>query len=586
MGIEEQYADIQKVAKAEQEKLTKLIQNPEYQKLGAAGKHFEPITKEIIDPETGRVIQKFTIDFKKMGNTIKTSLTQIGAPAKAFGNQMRNAARRVVQWGFASGAIYGTIRAFRNLVQVVTEVQTKVANLMKVMDTSITNFEEMQNAASGMGKEFGIAIEDVLEGMVVYAQQGLKVNEIMDRTRSTMLAVNVTTLSSTEATEALTAAHKVFGSAMSNSTGFVDAWAAVAAKHAITAKDLAMAVQRSGAAAKTAGVSFEDFMGITTAIGAVTRQTGKEIATGTKFMFRAMRRPTAQKTLLGLGIQSQTGGGELKPAVDILGELAGRWGKLSRAQQLNTAQAMAGIRHYNQFIVLMENWREVINASADAQNSQGFAVRKNAIAVQTFAKQMQSLREHVKGVALDIGKLMLPGLTGITKLAKGAVAVLDLLPDSLKQLGVIGAASMITIHKGADMFVDTLDAIKGHGGDAQSSMKSLFQDRGLVRGAAALGKKGFGALFGGMGAAMRGKGEAAGERFGIIARGMLTAQKAASGLAKAFMGLSRAGKLLAGTTVVGLIASLGMLAYAYFDTAKSGKELEDELFDQIGRAKE
>ncbi len=131
--------------------------------------------------------------------------------------------------------------------------------------------------------------------------------------------------------------------------------------------------------------SLEDFLGIVTAIGAVSRQTGKEIATSTKFMFRAMRRPTAQKELLKQGIPSVTAAGELRPAMDILGQLAGRWQDMSRAQQLSTAQAMAGIRHYNQFIILMKNFDEALSASADAANSQGFAIRKNALAMETFA---------------------------------------------------------------------------------------------------------------------------------------------------------------------------------------------------------
>jgi TP901 family phage tail tape measure protein len=62
----------------------------------------------------------------------------------------------------------------------------------------------------------------------------------------------------------------------------VDAWNNVANKSAITEKHLAESTQKAGAAASTVGVGFEQFLGLTTAIGASTRKPGKEIGTALK----------------------------------------------------------------------------------------------------------------------------------------------------------------------------------------------------------------------------------------------------------------------------------------------------------------
>src|SRR5574338_349078 len=457
--------------------------------MGIAGKHFEPLTMEIKDPETGQVIQKMTASFKRMGDTVKAQMSQAGAAVNSFGEQFRNALRRVVQWGFASGVIYGTVRALRSMADTTVTVQNKMVELKKVMDTTVTNFDSMQNSASDMARGFGIAIEDVIDGMVVYGQQGLAMDEIMDRTKATLLAINVTTLTSASATEALTAAHEVFGEEITNSMQFVDAWAQVAAKHAVTAEDLAIAVHGSGSAARTAGMSFEDYMGIVTAIGWVTRQTGKEVATATKFMFQSMRRPGAQKELLGQGIQSQDMTGDFRPAMHVLGDVAAKWDDLSRAQQLSIAQAVAGDRHYNQFIVLMENWQEAVDASADAANSQGYATRKNAIVMESFAKQMQVLREEIKRVALDVGKAVLPAMTLAVKAVGSFVSALNMVPEPLKQLAVLGAGGFVIFHKSANLVVDTLDAIIGHTETFGGKLKDVFASQGLIRGmATTLGK--------------------------------------------------------------------------------------------------
>ena len=599
--------------------LEKLIQTPEYKAMGAP-RHFEGQTFDIVDPKTGQVIQKLNAEFKRMGSTVRASMSQAGAATAAFGNQLQNSLRRVVQWGFASGIIYGTVRAFHNLVSVLTTVDSKMAELKKVMNTSITDFQAMQDAAVGMAKGFGVAIEDVLDGMVVYAQQGLTMNETMERTRATLMAVNVTTLTSTEATDALTSVMKSFGNEVSSSMMAVDAWAAVAATTAVSAKDLAVAVQRSGSAAKASGVGFHDLLGLTASIGSVTRQSGAEVATGIKFMLRSMGRPAAQKSLLGVGVKSQDVTGNLKPSMDILGDLAGRWDKLSSSQKMNTAQAIAGIRHYNQFMVLMEHWTDALDASATSQTSQGFATRKNAIALQTFSKQMQTLRETVKSLALDLGKTMLPAMNMVVGAVQMMVSALDMLPDTLKTVGVAGVASMLAFHKASDVVLDTLTAIGGT--DATDKLKRKGLGRGAIEAGVGMfrGMKTAAVLAGAvdpkqvktlkeametmrLDKSARDVGMLA-EAFFLLKRGVLAGSEnlktlgaslatlgssvvSLNGVGSALKGVVIALKGIGITTGIGaLLVALGFLTNALMKASKTGKDVEDEMFDMIGRAQD
>jgi len=551
----------------------------------------------IVDQESNTVLEKLTMSARRFGDEYVVSLTNAGSAAKEFTGHMRNSLRRVVQWGFATGIVYGTIRAFRQMVTVITEVETKVTALKKVMDTSVTNFERMQDSASDFASEFGIGIEDVLDGMVVYGQQGLKMNKIMERTRATMLAVNVTTLTSVEATEALTAAHKVFGDSVSGSAEFVDAWAAVAARHAITAKDLADAVKRSGAAAQVAGVGFEDFMGVVTAIGAVTRQSGKEVATSTKFMFRAMRRPTAQKELGKMGVGSMEVGGDFKPAMGILKELAGSWDGMTRAQQVNLAQAMAGIRHYNSFIVLMNNFDEALLASADAANSQGFAMRKNRLAMQTFTKNVTVLKESVKGLVLEFGKTGLGLATGaIQSVSKLVGLVGDLHPMIMKS--TMGAVAMgLAFHKAADLIADTMDVFSGNevsttGGGRSSTFK-------LLSGIKSSAKTGWDAAGAGTGRT---------EEMTKFASTAHLTRRAVDGLGNSLLGTSLVTKLaekgflgatvaqkgfsaamvtsVGAAAILTVVAALGGAYMAYQKASQSAKDYEQSVEEVMGRSED
>jgi TP901 family phage tail tape measure protein len=600
-GLPEAYQMQLDQIKSEAVSWAKELNNILAQGVEVEGRHMKLGTRDIIDPKTGVVLKKFEVGAKRVGKQFEVSMNQANRSVNDLSGSMRNAMRRVVQWGFATGVIYGTIRAFRNMVTVVTEVETKVTALKKVMDTSITNFERMQDSASDFAQEFGVAIEDVLDGMVVYGQQGLKVNKIMERTRATMLAVNVTTLSSTDATEALTAAHKVFGESVSDSTEFVDAWANVAAKHAITAADLADAVKRSGAAAKVAGVGFEDFMGVVTAIGSVTRQSGKEVATSTKFMFRAMRRPTAQKELGKMGVQSLTPGGDFRSSMDILKDVAGSWDDMTRAQQVNMAQAMAGIRHYNSFIVLMNNFDEALLASSDAANSQGFAMRKNRLTMQTFSKNVNVLKESLKGLALEIGKSALGPATGFIQVISGITKAVGDLPPFVLQAGVAAAGMGLAFHKAADLVSDSMDAMSsgrvdlgegakpsemltGLGGGFRSVVEGLRLAGGgraadeTVKGLSSIGRAAYRArtVVDLLGTGILNIGRSAGN----AVRGLLGMQKAATAFSAAMV--TTAG----GAAILAIAAALGFAYHKYREATKSAKEYEQSMEEVIGRSED
>ena len=599
--------DLKDMIKSQQENMERVRQQFEddLNEMHAAGispkggRHVDSGKKLDLQGPNNMVLKSFNLTAKKGVDGYTASLVEATKAAGHLTGAMRNSLRRVVQWGFATGIVYGTIRAFRTMMTTIQDVETRITNLKKVMDTSITNFEKMQDSASGFAQEFGVSIEDVLDGMVVYGQQGLKVNKIMERTRATMLAVNVTTLSSVQATEALTAAHKVFGDAVSNSTGFVDAWAAVAAKHAITAADLADAVKRSGAAAEVAGVGFNDFLGIVTAIGSVTRQTGKEVATSTKFMFRAMRRPTAQKELAGMDISSMEAGGDFRPAVDIMKELAGRWDGLTRAQQVNLAQAMAGIRHYNSFIVLMNNFDEALLASADAANSQGFAMRKNRLSMATLSKQMTVLKESAKGVVLELGKIVLPaatwGIEGITAMTQA----IGKLPTVLLQAVAGFTGFGLVIHKGADLLADTMDAMRSGETSMGPPVKTRTLIAGRIMGAGRGIKEGWqGAAGLGVAAdATTGLGRAAGrtrklldgvgKRLLQVTSGAISAGRGltyAAGAAKVF---NAALITTVGGAVLFAIGAAALYAYNQYQKATvSAKDFEQSQEDLIGKSED
>ena len=150
---------------------------------------------------------------------------------KGFQNKrgISQAFGRVIRWGVASRTVYGLVTALQNMVNTIADVESGMAVLRQVMSPLETNFEQIQNAALGFAKQFGLPIRQVIDSMRVFAQQGLAQQEVVDRTRTSMLAANTTTLNAGDATEAITAAMKVYGREGQSTIQFLDAWTEVEA---------------------------------------------------------------------------------------------------------------------------------------------------------------------------------------------------------------------------------------------------------------------------------------------------------------------------------------------------------------------
>ena len=441
----------------------KYFETPEAKGGPEMGKVFNYKYK-IIDPASKQTLSSMSEEFRKIGEESLRSGERVGLFTRDTEDLIQvlqsrkglgQAFGRVIRWGFASRTVYGLVSAMQNMINTISDVELGIATLRQVMSPLETNFEEITQSALNFAKQFGIPIKQVTEGMRVFAQQGLAQQEVIDRTRTSMLAANVTTLNSAEATEAITAAMKVYGKEGQGTIRFLDSWSQVESRHAVTSKDLALALQKSASIAKTAGVSFDQLNAIITGIAETTRLTGKEVGTSLRFIFRRLTTEKGPKELGKIGISAFSEYGDLRGAFDILGDLAKSWDTLSNAQKVNLATAIGGTRQYNNLIVLMDHWDDVLNTLEDSVNSKGAAERRNAIVMDTYAKKVQQVRSSMAELQVQFGKFALPiaktFLTGI----KTVLETIANIPNSLKIAALAFSGLFVLMAKGSDA-VDSL----------------------------------------------------------------------------------------------------------------------------------
>ena len=452
------------------------FRRPEEEKGPAVGESFN-YTEKIVG-NSGEVIKNIIHHFKKYGESLEESGQKTGqfsetqkdlvAKMDETSSSMGNAIRRVVMWGAASRLVYGGISELKSSLSELSNIQMSIAELRMVLNPLETDFGRLTKSATGFAKQYGVPVTDILKSMKVFAQQGLKQSEITDRTQTATLASNVTTLNAKDATEALTSAMVVFREEGSQSMRFLDAWTEVEAKHAVTSGDLANAIKKAAQAAKSAGFTFDELNGIVAAIGSVTRQTGNEVGTSLKFIFRQMTMGNAPKELAKLNIPVIQGSGEVRSGFDVLTDLSGAWKDLTEAQKLSVAQALGGTRQYNSVLVLMEQWDEVLRGVKNSTNSKGAAERFNIEVMKTYAKQLEQTKAAATELKMEFGKIVLPVFTTGLKGVQFLFETLSAIPMPIKAATAALAGFFTLGAQGIDIF-DSL-------GEGVSKGLSAFDD--------------------------------------------------------------------------------------------------------------
>ena len=428
---------------------------------------------EKVFDEAGNTIRNVAHDFRKYGETVNSAGEKISLFSKGHRDlvsimqgserSFSAAIMRAVRWGAASQIVYGGFSKLKQAVGTMADIETGLAQLRMVMNATTTDFDMLSGAAVGFAKQYGVGVTDVLKSMRIFAQQGLNQAEVIERTQTSTLAANVTTLSAKDATEALTAAMKVFGKETDSSMRYLDAWSEVEARHAITAGDMADAIKKSAAAAKNAGFTFDELNGIVAAVGSVTRQTGKEVGTSMRFIMRRLSSEKGPKELAKIGIPVMTEEGELRKGFDILNDLNKSWRDLTTAQKMATSQAIGGTRQYNALLVMMDNWDEALQATRDSINSKGSAERRNLELMKTYEKQVMQTEAAMTELQMSFGKIVLPAFKTALLGMRTFLETINNIPGPIKAAGAFAVALITYLAKGSEI-VDAIRNKFGQGG--------------------------------------------------------------------------------------------------------------------------
>lgn len=193
---------------------------------------------------------------------------------------------------------------------------------------------------------------------------------------------------------------KAFNIEAENATHIIDAVNAVSNNYAVSSSDLANNLGKVSSALAVGGNSFEEVLGMMTAITEITRNSSTAarglVSVQSRFNQIIDETSSTGKKLTdfydkhGIAIKDQNG--QLRNLYDVLKDTAKIWDTLDENEQKYFLNIQAGANQTRNLAALMENFGVAIDATATAMNSAGSAAEENGRVMESLQKKIDNLK--------------------------------------------------------------------------------------------------------------------------------------------------------------------------------------------------
>jgi TP901 family phage tail tape measure protein len=338
---------------------------------------------------------------------IRQALGRITGNASEFQKSLDASTARVFAFGATTLVIQGINQAFKALIGTTIEVEKRMTEIKTIFGGTSQEFNAFREDIFQVAKDTGQAFSTVADAAAEFARQGLSAEETAKRLEAALVLTNVSGLDSVKSVNTLTAAINGFQSAALTAEQVTNKLVAVDTRFAVSAKDLADGLSRAGSTAEDAGVSFDELLGIITAVQQRTQRGGAVIGNALKTIFTRIGRQGVIEDLQALGVaidESQSGVQKLKALGEAFEAASGDTTKQNQIKEI-----AAGGFQINIISAALKDLNSQQSVFADATKASTNAAQegyeKNAEIVKTLAGQINALVVGLTNMAEKVGQI-------------------------------------------------------------------------------------------------------------------------------------------------------------------------------------
>lgn len=388
--------------------------------------------QEFIDKE--QAADQSTKELSGRFSELKANTEHVAPAVATLGDKFGNLVERYAKFYASFLLVRKPLQMLQNALSDVGETLVKTENavieLNRVLDDPQPT-QEVANRLYDIAYAYGSTFESASQIAGNFARAGRTWNESLQATEAALLAMNVAELNATEASDGLLSIIAQFDMETSDLIDVVDKLNKTADKNPVSTQKLLQAIQRAGSAAKNANVSFDQTLGLITAISEATNRSGQNIGTAINSLiqystkkidaFASLSEKSAEmveKFKLGLvsvvdvwnqvaedihndkeardNIISALGTDDLEELSSTLHDELG-----DLVSEIDGVYNVANTYRKNYFIALLDNMDRFMKVQEQLTDYQGYSQEENAKYMETYTAKINQLQDAWQKLAND-----------------------------------------------------------------------------------------------------------------------------------------------------------------------------------------
>ena len=286
------------------------IDPAQFEKASAAARELEFHLKNAYNAKTGN------LDLSKLSSSLKASNTNLDKLVSNFGNAgslgkeafvklaraialadqpsltlgthlnaLLVTLKNVARFQLSSSIMHGLIGGIQSAYGYAQDLNKSLNNIRIVTGQSTEQMARFAEQANKGAKALSATTLDYTDAALIYYQQGLSNEEVVERTETTLKLANVSRQSAEEVSDQMTAIWNNFADGSHNLEYYADVITALGAATASSSQEIAGGLEKFASVAQTVGLSYEYAASALATIVAQTRQSEDTVGTGLRTLF-------------------------------------------------------------------------------------------------------------------------------------------------------------------------------------------------------------------------------------------------------------------------------------------------------------
>lgn len=334
-------------------------------------------------------------------NSVASASEKSAKGMKSFASETLGVTKKVIQFGAITAIIRGVTSGMGDMVKNVYELDGALTEFKKVSDLSGKGLEKYTDQAYKVGKTVARTGTEMIEAATEFKKSGFSEKDSLELGRVASMYQNVADVELTagEAANFIVSQMKAFNMTAQGSEHIVDAVNEVSNKFAVSSADIATNIGKASAAMATGNVTYEQSVGLMTAMTEITRNGAKSARGLVSIQSRynqivdesssTGKKLTAWYKEHNIAIKDQNG--QLRSFFEVGADVAKIWDTLSDNEKRYYLNTQAGANQSQNLAALMRNYETAIDATNTALNSAGSAAKENSRYMDSMEGKLEAL---------------------------------------------------------------------------------------------------------------------------------------------------------------------------------------------------